>query len=58
MAGFIDIACNFTHDSFKDNLESVIANAENAGVEKFVLLSASLKDLDPIQTIQSKLANP
>ena len=33
MAGFIDIACNFTHDSFKDNLESVIANAENAGVE-------------------------
>ena len=54
MAGFIDIACNFTHDSFKDNLESVIANAENAGVEKFVLLSASLKDLDPIQTIQSK----
>ena len=21
MAGFIDIACNFTHESFKDNLE-------------------------------------
>ena len=54
MAGFIDIACNFTHESFKDNLESVIANAENAGVDKFVLLSASLKDLGPIQIIQSK----
>ena len=54
MAGFIDIACNFTHESFKNNLETVIANAENAGVEKFVLLSASLKDLDPIQIIQRK----
>ena len=38
MAGFIDIACNFTHESFQDNLDSVIANAENVGVEKFVLL--------------------
>ena len=54
MAGFIDIACNFTHESFKNNLETVIADAENAGVEKFVLLSASLKDLDPIKIIQSK----
>jgi len=54
MAGFIDIACNFTHESFQDNLDSVIANAENVGVEKFVLLSASLKDLDPIQMIKSK----
>ena len=54
MAGFIDIACNFTHESFKNNLDTVIANAENVGVEKFVLLSASLKDLDPIQMIKSK----
>ena len=38
MAGFIDIACNFTHESFKDNLEEVINNAEHAGVKKFVLL--------------------
>jgi len=28
MAGFIDIACNFTHESFKDNLDEVILNAE------------------------------
>ena len=42
MAGFVDIACNFTHESFKDDLEAVIANAEIAGVEKFVLLCASL----------------
>ena len=54
MAGFIDIACNFTHESFKNNLDTVISNAENVGVEKFVLLSASLKDLDPIQMIKSK----
>ena len=52
MAGFIDIACNFTHDSFKDNLETVILNAEIEQVEKFVLLCASLKDLEPIKEIQ------
>ena len=54
MAGFIDIACNFTHVSFKDNLETVIVDAENMGVEKFVLLCASLNELDPIKVIQSK----
>ena len=48
MAGFIDIACNFTHESFKHNLEEVIKNAEREDVEKFVLLCASLTDLDPI----------
>ena len=54
MAGFVDIACNFTHDSFKDNLEEVIANAELEGVERFVLLCASLNDLKPIKIIQNK----
>jgi len=49
MAGFIDIACNFTHESFKDNLDEIIFNAELEGVEKFVLLCASLADLEPIQ---------
>ncbi|MDG0966566.1 MAG: TatD family hydrolase [SAR86 cluster bacterium] len=52
MAGFIDIACNFTHESFQDNLETVIKNAEIQNVEKFVLLCASLKDLEPIRKIQ------
>ena len=52
MAGFIDIACNFTHESFKDNLNEVITNAEHEGVEKFVLLSASLADLELIKEIQ------
>ena len=28
MAGFIDIACNFTHESFKENLDAIISNAE------------------------------
>ena len=51
MAGFIDIACNFTHESFKDNLNEVITNAELEGVEKFVLLSASLADLELIKEI-------
>ena len=53
MAGFIDIACNFTHDSFKDNLDEVLNNAEQAGVDKFVLLCASLDDIDPIKVIQN-----
>ena len=52
MAGFIDIACNFTHESFKHNLDEVINNAEQAGVGKFVLLCASLADIDPIKVIQ------
>ena len=53
MAGFIDIACNFTHESFKHNLDEVINNAEQAGVGKFVLLCASLADIDPIKVIQN-----
>ena len=57
MAGFIDIACNFTHESFKHNLEEVINDAELAGVEKFVLLCASLTDLDPIKQIQNNAPN-
>ena len=57
MAGFIDIACNFTHESFKRNLEEVINDAELAGVEKFVLLCASLADLDPIKKIQKNAPN-
>ena len=57
MAGFIDIACNFTHESFKRNLEEVINDAELAGVEKFVLLCASLADLDPIKKIQNNAPN-
>ena len=57
MAGFIDIACNFTHESFKRNLEEVINNAEHAGVEKFVLLCASLTDLDLIKQIQKNAPN-
>ena len=53
MAGFIDIACNFTHDSFKHNLDEVLNNAEHAGVDKFVLLCASMADIDPIKVIQN-----
>ena len=52
MAGFIDIACNFTHESYKDNLNEVITNAELEGVEKFVLLCASLADLELIKEIR------
>ena len=54
MAGFIDIACNFTHPSFGENLDQVIKEAKNVDVNKFVLLCASLEDLEPIQSIQSQ----
>ena len=52
MAGFIDIACNFNHESFKHNLDEVINNAVLEGEEKLVLLCASLADLGPIKAIQ------
>lgn len=54
MAGFIDIACNFTHPSFAENLDQVLEDANNVDVNKFVLLCASLDDLEPIQSIQSQ----
>ena len=53
MAEFIDIACNFTHPSLRINLDEIVKNAEAVNVKKFVLLSASLKDLEPIQEIHS-----
>ena len=57
MAGFIDIACNFTHPSFGENLDQVIKEAKNVDVNKFVLLCASLKDLEPIE-IAKELQKP
>ena len=53
MAGFIDIACNFTHPSFEENLDQVLLEAKAVDVKKFVLLCASLNDLKPIQKIRS-----
>jgi TatD DNase family protein len=53
MAGFIDIACNFTHPSFAENIDQVLLEAKTADVKKFVLLCASLNDLKPIQKIRS-----
>jgi Tat protein secretion system quality control protein TatD with DNase activity len=38
MAGFIDIACNFTHPSFAENLDRVLKDANDVDVNKFVLL--------------------
>ena len=54
MAGFIDIACNFTHPSLRENLDEILKNAEEVDVTKFVLLCASLNDLDSIQEIQKQ----
>ena len=53
MAGFIDIACNFTHPSFAENIDQVLSEAKTVDVKKFVLLCASLNDLKPIQKIRS-----
>jgi TatD DNase family protein len=52
MAGFIDIACNFTHPSLRENLETILKDAGKVNVNKFVLLCASLNDLALIQEIQ------
>ena len=53
MAEFIDIACNFTHPSLKENLDEIMLNAENVGVKKFVLVSSNLSDLKPIEELKS-----
>ncbi|MBT8040212.1 MAG: hydrolase TatD [Xanthomonadales bacterium] len=37
----IDIGCNLTHDSFDDDLESVLEKARTAGVAQFIVTGAS-----------------
>ena len=43
MNDLFDIACNFTHESFNDDLEQVIKDAMSIGVNKFLVVAADLE---------------
>ena len=45
MINLFDIACNFSSDRFDNDLNEVIKRAKNNNVTKFLVVSASLKDV-------------
>ena len=51
MNQLFDIACNFTHEAFANDLDEVINSAVNAGVNKFLVISAELTDQPSINKI-------
>ena len=51
MNQLFDIACNFTHEAFANDLDEVINSAVNAGVNKFLVVSAELTDQPSINKI-------
>ena len=51
MNDLFDIACNFTHESFDDDLKQVINDAMAIGVSKFLLVAADLEDANKIDEL-------
>ena len=51
MNQLFDIACNFTHESFEKDLDEVINSAIDLGINKFLVVSAELKDYALINKI-------
>ena len=51
MNDLFDIACNFTHESFDDDLEQVIKDAMSIGVNKFLVVAADLEDAKKIDEL-------
>ena len=51
MNDLFDIACNFTHESFEDDLEQVIDNGMSIGVSKFLVVAAELDDAHKIDKL-------
>ena len=51
MNNLFDIACNFSSDRFDKDLDLVIERAQISGVNKFLLVSASLTDFNKIYKI-------
>lgn len=48
MINLFDIACNFSSDRFDNDLNEVIQRAKNNNVTKFLVVSASLKDVEKL----------
>ena len=55
MNDLFDIACNFTHESFDDDLEQVINNGMSVGVNKFLVVAAELDDAHKIDKLITNL---
>ncbi|NCW59432.1 MAG: hypothetical protein EBW01_04965 [Proteobacteria bacterium] len=51
MNNLFDIACNFSSERFDKDLDQVIQRAKNNNVNKFLVVSASLNDIEKINGI-------
>ena len=51
MNQLFDIACNFTHESFNEDLKDVIASALKNNTNKFLVVSAQLDDVEKINNL-------
>ena len=54
MSELFDIACNFSSNRYDNDLDEVIKNAKNNNVTKFLVVSASINDVDKIYSIYQK----
>ena len=57
MNKLFDIACNFTSNRFDEDLDKVIVNAIDKNVDKFLLVSAEMGDIDRILDINNLYPN-
>ena len=51
MQNLFDIACNFSSDRFDNDLDTVIQEAKDNNVSKFLVVSASLNDIKKVHSI-------
>ena len=51
MSHLFDIACNFSSERFDNDLQDVIQRAINNKVKKFLIVSASFKDVERVYEI-------
>ena len=54
MSSLFDIACNFSSERFDDDLQIVIDRAMKENVNKFLVVSASIKGFDKVYKIYQK----
>jgi len=54
MSSLFDIACNFSSERFDNDLEMVIDRAIKENVNKFLVVSASIKEFDKVYKIYQK----
>ena len=57
MNKLFDIACNFTSNRFDEDLDKVIVNAIDKNVDKFLLVSAEMGDINRILDINNLYPN-